>query len=300
MIFRDWIIWLDITACEKILGLAPKLTTVILHNPCLAWTTHSPHRVTYLPCHLIPLYRKESVTHTVLNCSSTDAPGCRLWEVRYLSPPSYASLLLGVRTSQKNRMARTDRREVWTQGKDATLPPDTAKANNEYNSHRDQPWIPDKDQERRWKRLGICSEWQLSKTMSTILSQSFLLSQFHVLPCRGVKDRDLLSNAAAETPPRCPQPPSHTAHLLWDTVSWHAGKLTMAIPRKKWHSYKHETFKGTALCMEGNCLEKSWEQGRRWSWSLVSVQVMVLRSELFPPFLQGNSRTIFPLMSKSF
>lgn len=97
MIFRDWIIWLDITACEKILGLAPKLTTVILHNPCLAWTTHSPHRVTYLPCHLIPLYRKESVTHTVLNCSSTDAPGCRLWEVRYLSPPSYASLLLGVR-----------------------------------------------------------------------------------------------------------------------------------------------------------------------------------------------------------
>lgn len=206
----------------------------------------------------------------------------------------------GSETSQKNRMARTDRREVWTQGKDATLPPDTAKANNEYNSHRDQPWIPDKDQERRWKRLGICSEWQLSKTMSTILSQSFLLSQFHVLPCRGVKDRDLLSNAAAETPPRCPQPPSHTAHLLWDTVSWHAGKLTMAIPRKKWHSYKHETFKGTALCMEGNCLEKSWEQGRRWSWSLVSVQVMVLRSELFPPFLQDNSRTIFPLMSKSF
>lgn len=137
--------------------------------------------------------------------------------------------------------------------------------------------------------------------MSTMLLQSFLLSQCHVLPCRGVKGRDLLSNVAAETPSHCPQPPYDTAHLLWDTVarcsSWHTchwyRQANYGYSQKKRHSYTRETFKGIALCMEGNCLEKRWEQGRRQSWSLVRVQVIMLRVELFPPFLWDNTLTIF-------
>lgn len=134
-----------------------------------------------------------------------------------------------------------------------------------------------------------------------MLLQLFLLSQSHVPPCRGVKGRDLLSNVAAENPLRGPQPPYDTAHHPWVTVarcsSWHAchwcRQANYGYSQKKWHSYTHETFKGTALCMEGNCMEKSWEQGRRWSWSLVRVQVITLRVELFPPFLWDNTLTNF-------
>lgn len=100
MIFRDWIIWLDITACEKIVGLAPKMTAVFCLAPVQHGPLTGPQGITHLPHHLIPLYRKDSATHTVLNCSSTDVPGCRLWEMRCFSLPSYASLLLGVRTSE--------------------------------------------------------------------------------------------------------------------------------------------------------------------------------------------------------
>lgn len=80
MIFRDWIIWLDITACEKILSLPPKTTAVfcttfVWHGPLMG-----PQGITHLRCHLIPLYTKDSVIHT-------DAPGCKLWEVRGVSLP---------------------------------------------------------------------------------------------------------------------------------------------------------------------------------------------------------------------
>lgn len=144
--------------------------------------------------------------------------------------------------------------------------------------------------------------------MSTMLLQSLLLSQSHVPPCRGGKCRDLLKQCCSRNSSSLPQSPSHREHLTRDTVtrcsSWCARhwcrKTNSGYSQQKWHSYKHETLKGTALCTEGNCLENSPEQGRRWSWSLVGVQVIVLRDELFPQFLQGNSLTIFSLMSKSF
>lgn len=100
----------------------------LLHNPCLAWTAHgsSGDNTSPMPTHP-PVQKGQCDSHCAelqLHwCTWLQAVGCE----RCFSPPSHASLLLGVRTSEKNRMVRTDRREVWTQDKDATLPPATAK-----------------------------------------------------------------------------------------------------------------------------------------------------------------------------
>lgn len=120
MIFRDRIIWLDITACENILGLALKMTAVF----CITSVQHGlltgPQVIHIsLPPHP-PAQKGQWDSH----CAELQLHWCTWLQAvggkRCFSPPSYASLLLGLRTSETNRMVRMDRREVWTQGKDAS------------------------------------------------------------------------------------------------------------------------------------------------------------------------------------
>lgn len=136
--------------------------------------------------------------------------------------------------------------------------------------------------------------------MSTMLLQLFLLSQSHVPPCRGVKGRDLLSNVAAENPPRGPQPPYDTAHHPWVTVarcsSWHAchwcRQANWLLPEKvaflhTWDFQRHSTMHG------GKLPGKELRAGQEMELKSGKGSGHHTQGWAIPPFLWDNTLTNF-------